>query len=126
MLIPFALVLSLQLGALDILQSPISQQADRLHFLTAKWQHMLLKQQPSADLGADFSTGLGDSAPDGFSLDIPHLGSSLVSALAFQTFARLQGLTPLNLDIAAAHESGTCSLPEHACLSAAVALSPMT
>jgi SHAQKYF class myb-like DNA-binding protein len=58
-----------QLGALDILQSPLSQQADRLHFLTAKWQHTLQQKQPSADFGADFSTGLGDSAPDGFSLE---------------------------------------------------------
>lgn len=66
-----------QHGALDILQAPISEQADRLHFLTAKWQHMLQRKQPAA---GDFAAGFGDSAPDCFSLDMAHI-SPLVSGL---------------------------------------------
>lgn len=63
----------LQLGALDILQSPISEQADQLSFLAAKWRHMLQKKQPTADIAADFSAGCGDPAPQGFCLDMANL-----------------------------------------------------
>jgi hypothetical protein len=57
-----------QAGALDILQSPISEQADRLHFLAAKWQHTL---QPTDN--TNFSADCGDSVQQSFSMSLAHM-----------------------------------------------------
>jgi hypothetical protein len=59
---------TLQAGALDILQSPISEQADRLRFLAAKWQHTL---QHTAN--TDFSADCGDSVHQSFSMSLAHM-----------------------------------------------------
>jgi hypothetical protein len=86
---------TLQAGALDILQSPISEQADRLHFLAAKWQHTLQTVQPAAN--TDFSADCGDSVQQSFTLSLAQMPPLVSCRTAFVPDVSqpclLQGLT---------------------------------
>ena len=64
-----------QLGALDILQAPISEQSDRLLFHTEKWKHTLPRKSKDAK---ELSSG---QASDCFSLDIPVPRTEVLSQL---------------------------------------------